>query len=164
MPAWSPVIASLVLTVGRREGVIIDQMRLQRLVYIAHGFRLATSGEPLTGDRPEAWEFGPVYRRLADATAHAGQEPVEQLAGVVEHWSELDSSERDLVAEIVEAAGSLPLARLSAITRGEDSPWRVVYAGGKGRNRDIGHNLIKEQFESFNEDWLTKSDAQARER
>lgn len=67
MPGWSPDIANEFIRRGLREGRAFDQMQLQKLVYIAHGWCLAFSGEPLTGDRPEAWDFGPVYRRLANA-------------------------------------------------------------------------------------------------
>ena len=72
MPGWSPDIANEFIRRGLREGRAFDQMQLQKLVYIAHGWCLAFSGEPLTGDRPEAWDFGPVYRRLANALQSQG--------------------------------------------------------------------------------------------
>jgi uncharacterized phage-associated protein len=55
------------MAVGDRRK--FDQMQLQELVYIAHGWCLAISGEPLTGERPEAMPYGPEYRRLANALA-----------------------------------------------------------------------------------------------
>lgn len=76
MPTWSTAVASEFLKLALRDGDQLDQSRVQNLIYIAHGIRLATSGHPLTGDRPEAWSFGPVYRRVADALRSAGNEPL----------------------------------------------------------------------------------------
>lgn len=154
MPAWSTDIAFYMLEIARQSAVTIHQMRLQRLVYIAHGLRLAHCGEALTGDRPEAWDYGPVYRRLADAAAPFGEAPIEKLPQCSPDWSGLDQSERDLIRVVVHQAGILPMERLSAITRGEGSPWQIVYAAGGGRYRDIAHKLIKEQFDSLEEDWI----------
>lgn len=153
MPAWSTDIAAFMLAASKRRGIALNQMRLQRLVYIAHGLRLANCGEALTGDRPEAWDYGPVYRRLADATAPYGDTLVGDLFGVSADWSGLDQSERDLMRFVVQRVGTLPLERLSAVTRGEGSPWQLVYAAGDGRYRDIAHRLVKEQFDSLEEDW-----------
>jgi uncharacterized phage-associated protein len=73
MPAWSPQIANEVIRLASADGRAFDQMKLQELVYIAHGWCLAITGEPLTGDRPEALKHGPEYRRLADALAGCGK-------------------------------------------------------------------------------------------
>lgn len=153
MPAWSTDIAAFMLQVAKRPGIVLDQMRLQRLVYIAHGQRLANCGAALTGDRPEAWDYGPVYRRLAEATAPYGPTPIHSLPAIMTDWSGLDQSERDLIRFVVHQAGTLPLERLSAVTRGEGSPWQIVYAAGDGRYRDIAHRIVKEQFDSLEEDW-----------
>jgi uncharacterized phage-associated protein len=76
VPGWSPEIANEFIRRGLQEGRAFNQMELQKLVYIAHGWCLAFSGQPLTGDRPEAWDFGPVYRRLADALCTFGTDAV----------------------------------------------------------------------------------------
>jgi uncharacterized phage-associated protein len=72
MPAWSTVIAAIIARHHQEAGLPIQQGRLQRLVYVAHGRCLAASGQPLTGDRPEAWPYGPVYRRLSGVLAPFG--------------------------------------------------------------------------------------------
>lgn len=58
VPGWSREIANRFIRLAATEGRCFDQMQLQDLVYIAHGWCLALTGEPLTGDRPEAtpWE------------------------------------------------------------------------------------------------------------
>ena len=39
-------------------------MKVLKLVYMAHGFNLAITDDPLINDRVEAWKFGPVIRPL----------------------------------------------------------------------------------------------------
>jgi uncharacterized phage-associated protein len=81
MPGWSHEIANEFIRLAAEEGRTFDPMQLQKLVYIAHGWNLASFNQPLTGDRPEAWEFGPVYVRLSEALAAYGYEPVTALIG-----------------------------------------------------------------------------------
>ena len=52
MPAWSTQIANEFLRLASVDGRAVDLMQLQKLVYVAHGWCLAASGQPLTG---EAW-------------------------------------------------------------------------------------------------------------
>jgi uncharacterized phage-associated protein len=135
-------------------------MQLQELVYIAHGWCLALSGQPLTGDRPEALEHGPEYRRLANALARCGVDPVTSVvdsrAGVGKRTemdathpggAELSKFEKDILERIHSDYGNLDIRKLARVTRGEGTPWEAVYDGGTGKYRDIPHNLIKTQFE-----------------
>lgn len=159
MPAWSPEIANDFIRLAVAENRALDQSQLQKLVYIAHGWCLALFDQPLTGDRPEAWEFGPVYRRLADALAPYGRTLVTREIrmgdirdgswipdGGMRTLSELDAFERDLIASVYQEYGSFGGCRLSALTRRGVAPWAQVYADGAGEFRDIPHDLVKAQF------------------
>ena len=54
-------------------------MHLQKLVYLAHGWTLAVTGDPLVEDRFEAWDYGPVIRKLYDALRSFGSGPITRL-------------------------------------------------------------------------------------
>ena len=160
MPGWSPEIANEFIRRGLREGRAFDQMQLQKLVYIAHGWCLAFSGEPLTGDRPEAWDFGPVYRRLADALQGYGTQSVDQE--IASDWSisnafrqsshprvattDLNGFETDTILMVYEDYGVFSAPQLSVLTQRNGSPWAQVYANGSGKLRDVPHTLIRYQF------------------
>lgn len=158
MPAWSPEIASELIKLASADGRAFDQMKLQDLVYIAHGWCLAITGEPLTGDRPEAFEHGPEYRRLADALARWGVEPVTSHALVEQAGDysksdatlsaviELDAREHAILEKVYTDYGRLRTSQLATITRGKGTPWDRVFADGAGKRRDIPHQLIRAQF------------------
>ena len=158
MPAWSTEIANELIRMASCDARAFDQIHLQELVYIAHGWCLAITGQPLTGDRPEALEHGPEYRRLADALAASGLEPViseirlgtknanasrtDATAGA----SELLSSEHDILARVYAGYGGLQTSQLAALTRAEGTPWDRIFAGGSGKGRDVPHKRLRDQF------------------
>ncbi|HWJ37230.1 MAG TPA: type II toxin-antitoxin system antitoxin SocA domain-containing protein [Sphingomicrobium sp.] len=146
MPAWSLEIANEFISRASADGKAFTQMHLQELVYIAHGWALALTSEPLTGDRPEAFEYGPEYRRLADALQRCGTQGVTSLIEVRLPAAELSQAEHDLINRIYSAYGSQSTSKLGTLTRSDGTPWAHVYADGAGSGRDIPHGLIREQF------------------
>jgi uncharacterized phage-associated protein len=159
MPAWSPEIANDFIGMAKTVGRPLDQLQLQALVYIAHGWCLAFLDQPLTGDRPEAWEYGPVYRRLANALAGYGREAITRQILKAEAFpgthasdggtparSELDEQSNALVKQVFQNYRALESWQLSALTRKGDTPWKQVFANGAGQWRDIPHNLARAQF------------------
>jgi uncharacterized phage-associated protein len=143
---------------GAADGYAFTQMHLQELVYIAHGWCLALTGQPLTGDRPEALEHGPEYRRLADALIKWGTRPVTtqiEIPHLTLIGSKLDSvavdhnfdaNERAVMAQVYSECRDRRTSELAVLTRADDAPWATVYAGGTGKGRDVSHKLIRKQF------------------
>lgn len=157
MPAWSTEIANELITLAAADSRAFTQMHLQELVYIAHGWCLALTGEPLTGDRPEALDHGPEYRRLAKALSHWGTAPVtasipSQCTSATKSDATLanadgfSSVERDIMGRIYAEYGLLRTDQLATLTRATGTPWEEVFANGAGRRRDIPHQVIRAQF------------------
>lgn len=164
MPGWSYEIANEFLLLAGGAGRALNQMQLQKLVYIAHGWCLASFGQPLTGDRPEAWEFGPVYTRLSDALVRYGTQKITALIprdmSIVDESrrlrapaarADLIPSETDLITMVYEDYSALSAATLALLTQREGTPWWSIYADGRGARRDIPHRLIREQFVRYAE-------------
>lgn len=150
MPAWSPEVANEFIHLAADERRAFNQLQLQKLVYIAHGHCLAASGQPLTGDRPEAWSFGPVYRRLADALVALGCEPVRKPIDMGSMPPpEFEEWELRLIRKVCSAYGRFSAGQLSTLTRRSNAPWRDVFAEGLGEFRDIPHMVIAKQFQEF---------------
>lgn len=161
MPGWSPEIANEFIALSCADGRPLDQLRLQALVYIAHGWCLALHNQPLTGDRPEACNFGPVYARLSSALSGYGRTEVTRPISQSEAfgstasepekpaWSELDEFEIELIGEIYQRYALFESWQLSALTRKGESPWKRIFEEGRGLARDIPHNLVKAQFDEL---------------
>ncbi len=60
----SITVANYFLSKGWEEHVAITPMKLLKLVYVAHGWYLGGTGEPLIHDPIMAWRYGPVIPSL----------------------------------------------------------------------------------------------------
>lgn len=99
-------------------------MKLQKLLYYAQAWHLATHGRPLFPDDIEAWRDGPVIRSIWDR--HKGQHHVEV-------WDEGDparlmADEQAVVSLVVERYGQFSRHELSAMTH-DELPWRQARTG-----------------------------------
>jgi uncharacterized phage-associated protein len=146
MPGWSEEVAKEFVRLAAASGSCLDQMQLQKLVYIAHGWCLAVTGQPLTGDRPEAWEFGPVYARLARVLRSLGTTAVTLELFSFGSTSDLEAFEMDLIVMTWRDFGVLEAPQLAILTQGAGTPWKSIYANGAGEGRDIPHRLVADQF------------------
>ncbi|MEU5691152.1 type II toxin-antitoxin system antitoxin SocA domain-containing protein [Actinosynnema sp. NPDC020468] len=99
-------------------------MKLQKLLYYAQAWHLASHDRPLFEARIEAWSRGPVvpevYRR------HAGRTYVSA-------WEEGDPrrlapAEAELVRSVVDRYGAFTRHQLSDMAHDEE-PWKVARAG-----------------------------------
>ena len=61
-------VADLFLSWANRDGDLLSNLKLQKLIYYAQAWYLANHKKPLFADEIEAWELGPVipelYRRF----------------------------------------------------------------------------------------------------
>jgi len=151
-------IANEFLELAKRDGKQLTHMQLQKLVYIANGWLLAASERPLVEDDPEAWEFGPVYRRLFDALKKYGRSPVDAPI----RWGDdtpfslddgdvakekLSADEQDVIHMVWDAYGDMKAFQLSALTHQDGSPWSQTYE--PGRNKVIPQQLIEKHFKEL---------------
>ena len=159
MAAWSTEIANEFIRLALVDGCPLDQMQLQQMVYIAHGWCLAATNQPLTGDRPETMPHGPEYRQLAIALAAWGIDSVVEEIPAYELWpvrissgenrtnrSILDQFDRDWVRRMYREYGDLTAAKLAPLTRGDHTPWTAISARGSAGPVEISHAMIRAQF------------------
>lgn len=91
-------VANYFLDLGRRDGVPIDPLKLQKLVYLAHGWSLVLLKRRLIREPFEAWRYGPVVPALYKAfqkfggwaiTEYAPEQPFESHYGLDEQTKSL---------------------------------------------------------------------------
>ena len=126
-----------------------QQMLIQKLAYIAHGWNLAINGEPLIEEAAEAWDNGPVYRSVWDHIRDFGyggpncELTTPQTGRVISE--ELSASERSIIDAVWRKYAPRGASRLSQMTHKPDTPWAKAYFG-HGRNSPLDNNEIREHY------------------
>jgi uncharacterized phage-associated protein len=126
----------------------INQMWLQKLVYMAHGWNLAINGTPLVGDRVEAWDGGPVFRRIWNHFRDFGRNAENGLLGkqAKEPFeAELSDDERAVINHVWKRYGGYTGNHLSSMTHQEGTPWSNAYFG-RGRNAPLLNDDVRQHF------------------
>jgi uncharacterized phage-associated protein len=126
----------------------ISTMKLQKLCYIAHGWSLAISDEPLVDDGFEAWANGPVSRKLF--RAHAYQGSVDSITGGDRNM--LTMAQRATIDGVVLAYAGLSAQQLSDKTHQPGTPWTEARQGlpaGTRSSRPLSDESIKKHFKEL---------------
>ena len=117
---------------GIEEGNYVTQMKLQKLVYFAHGYHRARYAEPVMKEEFEAWKFGPVVQSIYQDYKLYGSEhiidtglitnQVEKLESI-----QLDTSATDAIEYTWQITKRLSASELSRWSHLDGSPWAQVY-------------------------------------
>lgn len=109
----------------------MTNMKIQKLVYIAHGFSLAMLDEPLIYNHVHAFEWGPVIPVLYNCLKKYGSNPVPGPIETDEDVESLDVTDPSVHSAIIRGVwakyGKLTAAQLSARTHREDTPWSLTW-------------------------------------
>lgn len=171
MAVSSQAVANFILDLGDREGIDISPMKLQKLVYYAHGWHLAVVGDALIDEQVEAWPYGPVVRSLFLEFKGHGASPIkgdracpnddvtslgllEHLSAVAEIENETDESTsermKSVIRKVWDEYKGFSAERLSNMTHEPGSPWSKTvekYQSGQvPKGTDISQGLIKQYF------------------
>ena len=155
MPYSASLIAAAFVDRSLKERNYLTQMKLQKMVYFAHGYHLAKFGTPLLEDAVQAWKFGPVIPQIySDYKLYASDLikdtryisiPYKQLE---KEFSSLSASAQDAINYTWEVTKYLSAAKLSNWTHETNSPWAKVY-NPNDRETVISNDLIKQYFTTF---------------
>lgn len=118
----------------------IEQMKLQKLLFMAQGWNLAVTGKPLMDEKFEAWDGGPVIRRLWNYIRDNGP-----LAVAEEEEASFSDAEKDLLSHVWRKYKDYTGLELSEMTHEVGTPWSNTYFG-KGRNWVIPNEEIRLHF------------------
>ncbi len=146
-------IANYFIEQGVRHQNLINPMKLQKLVYFAHGVSLGFSKKPLINEAVMAWQFGPVLKKLYHKTKMYGNTPIfmpivdskffSKFIYVVE---ENDDSTIEILDEVWDVFGNRDALELADMAHKKGSPWDQVYEKGS-EDTPIDNSIIKNYFE-----------------
>jgi uncharacterized phage-associated protein len=158
-PVSTKAIANAIWQICQEQGHgRVSPMKLQKLVYFAHGWHLAYTGLPLIPEEIEAWDYGPVIETLYRDLKHYGSGEITALIPDVEfHDMQLsmeypnveDSQLRAFLGNVVGVYGKFSPIQLSNMTHMPNTPWaRVKSEFPWQRSLTIPNELIKDHFQS----------------
>lgn len=138
-------VAAYFLRRANEEGKVLTPMQVQKLVYLAHGWHLAITGEPLINEQVEAWQYGPVIPSLYHEYKKFGAQPIT-VASV--HDFHPPDDLRPILEKVWEVYKDFTGSQLSAMTHKRGTPWRQVIAKYSGRSIPMGTDIPREDIEA----------------
>lgn len=155
-------VANDMIQRGINANTLLTQMRLQKLIYFAHGWHLALYDAPLVDTTFQAWKYGPVIPSVYHEFKEYGTLGINSLGTELVMLPEggmswyppqiVDSTGlvKPLLDKIWEVFGSYSGTQLSGMTHAEGSPWRTIYdANQNGRDMIIPNDDIKQYFKGL---------------
>lgn len=156
-------VANEFLALAEERGQRLTPMKLQKLVYFAHGWYLAFTGKPLILERVQAWQYGPVIPDLYHEFKQYGDSVITERAT---EWGLRDrkicaeepriaagqNPESDMALSVIkkvwEVYGKHSAVQLSNATHAEGTPWRKVYRDGQS-STVIPDDVIESWFSAL---------------
>jgi uncharacterized phage-associated protein len=142
-------VANYFIDRSQDDKIPITPLKLQKLVYLAHGWSLALRGEPLISQKPEAWKYGPVIPDLYHAFKKFGGSPVRDKAPfAVVGKKEFSLADRQLLKSVWERYKGLSAGQLSTLTHEPGSAWQMTVTNSwPFEPLTISDALITEEFQ-----------------
>jgi uncharacterized phage-associated protein len=155
MPVSSTILANTILEIGFQKRVPVDPMKLQKLMFFAHGWHLAVVGSPLASEGFDAWQYGPVNRPVYHEFKRFGANPIteyakEQLTPEAEPASYVMNKSNkkayDIIYGVWEKYSAFTAMQLSEMTHEEGTPWAVARSQGMS---GIPDHVISKYFKNL---------------
>jgi len=117
-------IAAWFVNRAKQDGRTLTIMQLLKLVYIAHGWYLETSGgAPLIRNKIEAWKFGPVIPDVYNAYRPQGI----NVRSVVGDFSvEIGEHAASILEYTYNTYGRMSAQHISDLTHEAGGPWELA--------------------------------------
>lgn len=145
MPEYrSAAIANAFIDLAERP---LPQMMLHKLTYMANGWHLAITGEPLVSDKPEAWDNGPVFRLIWDRIRDFGTDKNGKIlkSSGKPFAADLSAEEQSVIEHVWRKYKKFSQFALSDMTHQPGTPWTQTYFS-RGRNAVIEDDLVREHY------------------
>ena len=107
----------------------LTNLKLQKMLYIAHRVHLGRYEQPLINEEFEAWDYGPVLPSLYHDAKMFGNKPIKNIFFNVENANE--GQELSLLKETYENLKTKSAASLVEQTHDTISAWSEFYTPGR---------------------------------
>jgi len=132
----------------KKDKITLGETKLHKLIYICDGL-LLTTNRNLIGEKPKAWNYGPVYPRVSNWL----KKDPDAFTKSYEDVSETSSEIKEIIPLIDAVIGGFGLwsaSKLSNWSHGPGSPWEMALEKGSGlMNSVIDKNDMKKYFQEM---------------
>jgi uncharacterized phage-associated protein len=147
------------------SGAALTVMTLLKVLYFAHAWHLAKTGNPLIAQPFEAWQYGPVNRVVYEQYKGYGRTPIDKPAVSFDPTSmefkpteaQFDVSTRHLLENVFDYYARFDPFKLSDLTHEEGGPWHTIWT--EAQKRAVPGMVIPNQLILS---WFQKSETRAR--
>jgi uncharacterized phage-associated protein len=137
----SRALANAILDLADELRISLTHMAVHKIIYHAHGWRLAETGLPLVSEPFEAWEHGPVLPSIYGALKYAGKQPVSGRATRFNPATGIRSvaradvlpEDRVFLRNMLRTYGPIHAFDLSDMTHRRGGPWDSVWNAKDGK-------------------------------
>ena len=126
------------------SGWNLSNLRLQKLLYIAHMYHLAEMKEELINEKFEAWMYGPVEPVLYQYVKGYGKKPIPNIFHP-EIEDVPEGSELDYLQIVIDHTKEISNASLVSFTHWSKGAWFKKY-NPRIRGNIIPNDLIVEEY------------------
>lgn len=128
-------IANLLLDLSDSHGIVLTNLKLQKLLYFAHAETLVCERRALIRQSFEAWQMGPVVKVIYDQFKKFKDRPILEHAKafdvVCKAWLPVSSADvgvatREIVLRTIKTYGRVSAFHLSELTHEHGGPWDRV--------------------------------------
>ena len=134
----------------------IDNLRLNKFVYIAYGLALVYKERELFKDRIEAWEYGPVIPAIYHEFKKYKDKKIIEQSYILDQngkkeFPSIDKKDKDakeVLDAVIEIYGGMSVEKLLDFMHEKNSPWTECYKKGH-RNIEIDKKKIKNYYPVF---------------
>lgn len=150
-----------------REGRPVSQMKLLKLVYIAHGWALAALDRKAFNEPIYAWQHGPVVKSLYHEFKHSGKAPIvgrstnfdlDTFDVTQPEIPDSDTKMLTVLDRVWDVYKGFDAWSLRGKTHEAGTPWSQVYRQGV-HDVEIPDDLIKPHFETKIRQYLDNASA-----
>ena len=128
----------------------LTNLKLQKLLYIAHMIWLGRTGQPLIREGFEAWDYGPVCPVVYHRAKCFGARRIENVFHSVPDLD--DDQVEELLKDVVDKLGDASPGKLVAITHWERGAWAKHYRPGIKGIKIPESDILEEYREWFQRD------------
>jgi uncharacterized phage-associated protein len=149
MPYFAAQVANEFIRRAKSEGIVVDPLKLQKLVYLAHGWHLAFLDAPLIKEGVEAWRYGPVVPSLYRQFRHLGVSPITAEAPLPSSDIEqISQPSLDLINQVWQIYGRKSGLELSMLTHEPGYAWDIIRSARPDdwNSPSIPNDYIRDEF------------------